>query len=347
MKRINGGVTRRRIAASAGAFAAAIGLPAYSRANQRPLFTHGVQSGDVDARSATIWTRADRAAKVMFEIATTEQFTGAMRLAPLNALPDSDFAVKRLVEGLSPDQDYFYRMTLADLNDLNTMSEPIVGRFRTAPSGRRNIRFVWSGDTAGQGWGIDEAGMLTYAAMARHEPDFFIHSGDTIYADAPITDAVALRGGGVWRNRIITPEKRKVAETLDEFRGQWKYNLLDDHCRAMAACAPTFFQWDDHEVVNNWSSSKSLLNDNRYTEKSVALLAARAARAFHEMTPIRFTPAEPDRVYRKIAYGPLLDIFFVDLRSYRGPNGPSRERQLQPAARILGETQCAWLKAAL
>ena len=31
--------------------------------------------------------------------------------APLNALPDSDFAVKRLVEGLPSDQDIFYRLT--------------------------------------------------------------------------------------------------------------------------------------------------------------------------------------------------------------------------------------------
>ena len=50
------------------------------------------------------------------------------------------------------------------------------------------MRFVWSGDTAGQGWGInpDFGGMRIYAAMRAVEPDFFIHSGDTIYADGPI-----------------------------------------------------------------------------------------------------------------------------------------------------------------
>ena len=86
----------------------------------------------------------------------------------------------------------------------------------------------------------------------------------------------------------------------------------------MNATVPTFYQWDDHEVVNNWSPGKDLGADDRYTEKSVHVLAARAGRAFHEMTPIRFTPAEPGRVYRKVGYGPLLDVFFVDLRSYRG-----------------------------
>jgi len=59
------------------------------------------------------------------------------------------------------------------------------GRFRTAPSDRRSISFTWAGDQAGQGWGIDEArgGMRTYATMLRNRPDFFIHSGDHIYAD--------------------------------------------------------------------------------------------------------------------------------------------------------------------
>ena len=345
-------MTRRGFmtSASAAGLVAASGLamPFYSRANQRPVFTHGVQSGDVDTNSGMIWARADRPSKVMFEVSTTESFDNAMKLPPMHALPESDYAVKRLLENLASDQDMFYRMQLVDLADVNITSEPIVGRFRTAPTEKRNVRFAWSGDTAGQGWGIDDKGMYTYATMAKHTPDFFIHSGDTIYADGPMKDEVADKDGKViWKNTVLIDEKRKVAETLDEFRGQWKYNMMDAHCQAMNAIVPTFFQWDDHEVTNNWSDSKSVMADDRYTEKSVALMTARAARAFHEMTPIRYTPAEPGRVYRKIAYGPLLDVFFIDLRSYRGPNGPSMETEMTPASRILGETQAEWLKAGL
>ncbi len=342
---------RRRLLKSAGATAvlAASGLamPALSRASSRPVFTHGVQSGDVDTNSGMIWTRTDRPSRVMFEVSTTESFASPTRLAPLDALPDSDFAVKRLLEGLPSDQEIFYRMVAVDLSDANAMSEPVIGRFRTAPAARRNVRFTWSGDTAGQGWGIDEQGMYTYATMARHEPDFFLHSGDTIYADGPMKDEVELADGTKWVNKVLIDEKRKVAETLDEYRGQWKYNLMDEHCRALNAVCPTFFQWDDHEVTNNWSSSKDLSGDDRYSEKSVGLLTARAARAFHEMTPIRFMPAEPGRVYRKIAYGPLLDVFFLDLRSYRGPNGASMEEEMTDASRVLGAEQMRWLKREL
>lgn len=344
-------LSRRGFLTSAGAAglvaASGVAMPSLSRANARPTFSHGVQSGDVDVSSGMIWTRADRPSRVMFEVATREDFANAVTLSPLDALPASDLTVKRLVTGLPADQHIFYRLTLADLADINVMSEPIVGHFKTAPASKQSIRFVWSADTAGQGWGIDETGMKTYATMAGHNPDFFIHSGDTIYADGPMVDEVQLADGGVWANTVLTDAKRAVAQTLDEFRAQWKYNMLDRHVRDFNARIPGFYQWDDHEVVDNWSPSKALRGDDRYTEKSVALLSARARRAFHEMMPVRSAPAEPGRIYRKISHGPMLDIFFLDLRSYRGPNGPSMEDTMTPDSRVLGAEQVQWLKREL
>ncbi|KAA2313324.1 alkaline phosphatase [Pseudooceanicola sediminis] len=340
-------LTRRSMLIGTAAATATLAMPSISRAASRPMFTHGVQSGDVTTSSGMIWTRTDRPAKVMMEVATSESFNDARRLAPLDTNPASDLTVKRMVQGLPADQDIFYRFTAADLSDVNAVSEPIVGHFRTAPASRRSVRFAWSGDTAGQGYGIDEAGMRTYATMAQHEPDFFLHSGDTIYADGALSDEITAGDGTQWKNLIVTPEKSKVAETLDEYRGQWKYNLMDEHLLALNAQVPTFFQWDDHEVINNWSASKDLTADDRYSEKSIHVLAARAARAFHEMTPISYTPSEPGRVYRKIAYGPMLDIFFLDMRSYRGANGANLESEINETSTYLGRDQIEWLQAEL
>ncbi len=235
-------LTRRAFVTSASAAglvtASGLAMPYYSRASQRPAFTHGVQSGDVDASSGMVWTRTDRPSRVMFEVSSTEDFANATRLAPLDTSPASDFTVKRLLTDLASDQDIFYRMTAADLADINTLSEPIIGRFRTAPASKRNIRFAWSGDTAGQGWGIDEDGMKTYATMGKHTPDFFLHSGDTIYADGAMVDEVDLPDGTKWKNTVLIDEKRKVAETLDEYRGQWKYNLMDRNVLALNADLP-------------------------------------------------------------------------------------------------------------
>jgi alkaline phosphatase D len=63
--------------------------------------------------------------------------------------------------------------------------------------------------------------------------------------------------------------------------------------------------------------------------------------------PIRTTLAEPGRVYRQISYGPLLDVFMIDMRSYRGPNAEDNDETYGPASYILGPVQVAWLKRAL
>ncbi|WP_162718288.1 alkaline phosphatase D family protein [Rhizobium sp.] len=344
--------TRRRFLSSMGAvggFAVAgLAMPYYARgSSSRPVFTSGVQSGDVDQTSGVIWTRVDRPSRLFVEYSTSDKFSNAVRLPPIDVTPDSDLTAKLLLQDLPADQEVFYRFRAADIQDINSRSEPILGQFRTAPVSRRDIRFVWSGDTVGQGWGIDEEGMRTYSTIAYHRPDFMIHSGDTIYADNPVPDEISLRGGGVWKNRVVTEAKREIAQTLDQFRGQWTYNLLDEHVKSLNAVCPIFYQWDDHEVLNNWSPSTDLSHDDRYKEKSVAVLSARAARAFHEMTPTRHVAAEPGRIYRKVSYGPLLDVFFVDLRSYRGPNSHGLDEKLSPQSRIFGERQVAWLKREL
>jgi alkaline phosphatase D len=237
---------------------------------------------------------------------------------------------------------------MVDLGDLETASEPVIGSFATPPAARRDIRFVWSADTAGQGWGInpDLGGMRIFEAMRQLEPDFFIHSGDTIYADNPIPAEKATPEGGIWRN-LTTEAKAKVAETLDEFRGQYAYNLLDDNLRRFNAQVPMYAQWDDHETIDNWYWERRLDHDGRYQEGSVALLAARAARAFMEWMPVRQHPLERDRIYASFRYGPSLEVFRIDMRSYRGPNTDGLERALAPEAMILGAAQMRWLKRAL
>jgi len=105
---------------------------------------------------------------------------------------------------------------------------------------------------------------------------------------------------------------------------------------------PIFVQWDDHDVVDNWSPSKVL--GEPYREKAIMLLAARAQRAFHELYPIRESATEPGRVYRSIAYGPMLDVFMLDERSYRGPNNENRQTAYGPDSHFLGPDQLAWLK---
>ena len=336
--------SRREALLGSVALAGGLAMPGLVRAQSRPIMTHGVQSGDVAHDGAVVWGRADREAEMWVEWSTSDSFRDVHLMPRLPVGSPTDNTGKMALTGLPSDQEIFYRVTMADLSD-GTKSEPVVGHFRTAPNAMRDISFVWSGDTVGQGWGIDEdrGGMKTYATMLQHRPDFFLHSGDTVYSDGPLQEQVELADGTMWKN-IVTEAKSKVAETLDEYRGQHLYNMMDKNVLAFNAEVPIIAQWDDHEVTNNWYPNEMLDGDDRYTVKSARLLAARAGQAFHEMLPTRQNLAEPRRIYRKVAYGPLLDVFVIDMRTYRGDNTANTEEGGTP---FLGAEQMAWLKREL
>jgi alkaline phosphatase D len=341
-------LTRRRVLAGGGAAAAVTMLggirgPYLSRASDRPLITHGLQSGDVSGDSAVVWARADRPSRMLVEASTTESFAEIINGVAIDVLPESDFTGKVLLEDLPSGEEIFYRISFADLSAPTILSETQIGHFRTAADSASDIYFVWSGDTCGQGWGIDEArgGMTSYATMLRNRPDFFIHCGDNIYADCPLHAELALPNGEIWRN-LVTEEKSRMAETLPDYRGNYKYNLLDQNVRAFNAEIPTFALWDDHEVANDWFPGE-IRKD--HANINAMLLAARGRRAFTEFMPMRQTLAETGRVYRKIGYGPLLDIFLLDMRSYRAPD--PRDAAAGPGREILGAAQLKWFKREL
>lgn len=349
--------TRRRFAQqmaqlSIGAYVIPRARPLFSdeitEDRTRPNIIGGVASGDVSVTSATIWSRSDRASRMLVELSSNDTFRNAKRLVGPDVLESTDFTGKMKLQGLRPGEPVYYRITFQDLEDLSRLSQPHVGRLTTAPNEPREISFVWSGDTAGQGFGIDlnRGGMTSFEAIRKLAPDFFVNSGDICYADNPIESEIRLEDGSVWKN-IVTEGKSKVAETLEEFRANYRYNLLDQNLRRMNAEIPSFVQWDDHETLNNWYPGERLTNDDRYKEKSVSLLAARARQAFFEYLPIPASTDGLSRIYRSLPYGPLLEIFFLDLRSYRGPNSPNRQAEASEASAYMGTKQIRWLKNAL
>ena len=350
------------------ASASAVAAPA-SRVGQtrsRIALPSGVQAGDVGTDQATLWARADRPGRLMARLrdADRDGRRGGRVLRGPWVDARTDGTGRLDLSRLGAGRDY-----LADLwfeDEDGTRGE--VGRlvFRTGerrggrhdrydrrgrPGGHgrhRGTSFVWTGDTAGQGWGInpDLGGMTAYAAMHATRPDFFVHCGDTVYADGEIAESVTEPDGQVWRNLVI-PEVTKVAETLAEFRGRHRYNLMDDNIRAFYAEVPVIAQWDDHETTNNWYPGE-ILTDARYTERRVDVLAARGRRAWQEYQPISTEQVRgrgrdgfaAARIYRKIERGPQLDVFCLDMRTEKSPNTAGLE---QRATQTLGAEQVDWL----
>ena len=324
--------------------AAASAFPSMIRSlRATPQVTHGIQIGDPLSGRAIIWARADRPSRMVVDYGTTENFTRNRSVSGPIVSSASDFTGRIDLKNLKASETFFVRVRFEDI-DGRTLSDPVIGSFRTAPLGPRDIRFLWSADMVGQGYGInpDLGGIRIYETMRKLDPDFFIHCGDTIYGDNPVPAEIRLSDGTLWKN-LTTEAKSKVAETLDEFRGNFQYNLLDDNVRRFSAAVPQIWQWDDHEVCDNWSPGKNLHDMPEYKVKDIGTLVGRSKQAFFEYSPMRIDPSQP-RIYRRIPYGPLLDVFMLDLRSYRAANSFNRQEFESAETTYFGEQQLRWLR---
>jgi alkaline phosphatase D len=303
----------------------------------------GVAAGDVSGDRAVIWSQSDRPGQLLVEWDTSARFAAPRRVVGPTVTAASAFTGIVELTGLPAGQTVSYRVTFVDGRDA---SAPIVGRFATPPPAGATWRFAWSGDTCGQGYGRnpDHGGLRIYQAIAAAEPRFFLNSGDLIYADNPIPPSITLPDGRVWRNQTDETLAR-VAESLDDFRHRFAYNLDDPHLQGFLAGCPVIAQWDDHETRNNWYPGQQL-DDPRYRERDASTLAARARQALFEFTPIaRGAAGLAAPIQRVIHYGPDLDVIVVDLRSFRTAN--DRNRGDDDRAAMLGTAQARWLVEAL
>jgi alkaline phosphatase D len=113
-------------------------------------------------------------------------------------------------------------------------------------------------------------------------PDFFLHLGDTIYAD---------RGG--------------TAHRLSDFWAKYRANRADAWSQFCLAETSAYVVWDDHEVEDNYLPGNPLASAGR--------------KAFLDYWPIRRHPDEPERIYRSFRWGQALELFLLDVRQYRDP----------------------------
>lgn len=313
-----------------------------------PVIDYGVGAGDVGMNGAVVWSHVDRPAQMFVEYSTTESFQNVRRIKGTLATPETGLTARAALRGLPRGQRIHYRVVFEDVASGRMRSQPVTGVFRTPAAAPANVRLAWSADTVGQGWGIDESrgGMRLFETMRLAEPDVFLNLGDTIYADQPLQPEVTLDDGTIWRN-LVTPAKSKVAETLDEFRGAHLYNRLDANYKRFAAEVAQVTLWDDHEVRDNWFPSQEIPLDERYREKRISVLSQRARRAFLEHYPIPVRADETGLVYRSVAYGPLVEMFALDMRQYRGANSDNIQTALTADSAFMGVRQVEWLKERL
>ena len=136
---------------------------------------------------------------------------------------------------------------------------------------------------------------LTQAAAERL--DFFAFLGDTVYADG--------------------------STTIEDYRLFWDAARTTPGFIDVTASTAMIATWDDHEVGNNWTAAGL----------APGQLEA-ALRAFREVMPQQ-VGSEGSTVWRRLSYGPVLDVFVLDCRGERAGED------------YLSRTQMDWLKAGL
>lgn len=266
-----------------------------------------VTVGGVTDRSAVVWARPAGAGPVQIEVGAAN--AAARRAFTAEAVEESDFTVRVRVDGLVPATRHVYRVAWR--------GERLEGEFVTAPEpgAARPVRLLWSGDLGGSGRCRSPAsGYAIFHAMAARRPDFFVFVGDTIYAD----------------HRCPVPENLPGADfraaDLAGYRTKHRYNRADPAVQALFRTTSVYAIWDDHEVRNDFAGP-------------IEPLMPIGRRAFLEYWPIAPPPEDPGRLYRRMRWGRLLELFILDTRQYRSPNA----MRDGPEKTMLGQAQRDWL----
>jgi phosphodiesterase/alkaline phosphatase D-like protein len=311
-------VTRRELVASATAAGALAAVPPAWGAkllNRKPRvgpgdFFDGVASGEPAPDAVTFWSRLETHRPRSGARLVVARDLGLRRVVATAIVPTGsgvNGALKARVGGLDPGTEYFYVWESG-----SGVSE--IGRTRTAPAPGAvdPLRMAYS---SCQHWSFGFYGAHQHAAGLA-DIDLYLFLGDYVYE----------RGGNDIRRDNID------AVDLRTYRRKYALYRSDPGLRELHRLHPTVHVWDDHEVANNYTN-----ND----PPPAAAQRMAAYRAAFEWLPRMTFPRERHRIYKRLSFGALADVFLLDERQYR----TGRNDGLPSS--MLGGGQLAWLLAEL
>ena len=227
--------------------------------------------GDVTPDEAMVWLRAEADSQVFLHYSKEASFGDFASIGPFPVDREADCTVLIRLENLQPATTYYYRAAV------NGKQPGHIARFVTAPgpNDAATVSFCCSGDTR-----ESYQPFTVMSAIRAQRPDFFLHLGDTIYAD---------RGG--------------TARHLTEFWAKYRANRNDAATQFCFDEISTYVTWDDHEVADDYLPGNPLAPIGR--------------KAFLDYWPIRRSLEEPERIYRSFRWGKALELFILDTRQYR------------------------------
>lgn len=294
-------------------------------------FYHGVASGDPTPNSVIIWTRVtpevDGPVSVRWRVGIDTTLNDLVAEGTFVTDADRDYTVKVDVTGLQPGQFYFYEFSALNKNSL-------IGRTKTAPDGTVDqLRFaVVSCSKYGNGY------FNVYEKIYEgNDVDAVIHLGDYFYEGA---------GSSILQEempRSAPPANELIV--LSDYRIRNASHKLDSDSRKMHQLYPLIAVWDDHESANN-SYRDGAENHTEGAEGTWVDRKAASLQAYYEWMPLRLPdPNNTERIWRKLSYGDLVDLYMLDTRLY------DRDKQLDllepqdPERTLIGQEQMQWLQS--
>jgi alkaline phosphatase D len=257
-----------------------------------------------------------------FALSSEEDFRDAFRTRWIVAAAEGDYLIKTQVTGLEPGTRYYYRLLSGP--DLESLEAGPTGTFRTLDGQgvAREVSFVVVTGMnrfafralALKNLAFEDLrlGFPALSAIALHQPDFFIGTGDNVYYDSPFFGRAASRDSmrAKWHRQFATP---RFAELLQDVSTYWE---KDDHD----------FRYDDADPYGPFEPSADL-----------------AAEVFLEQVPVAAPGDEDPRTYRTHRINDLVQIWLVEVRDHRDAN----TEPPSPDKTIWGEQQRAWLQRTL
>ncbi len=321
-------------------------------------FSLGVASGEPWPDNVVLWTRLVRdgqapdggmgaqPVEVTWEVARDEHMKDVVRSGVTLAMADVAHSVHVEVGGLEPARWYWYRFQALGV-------QSPIGRTRTAPAPGASISSVSFAAACCQYWMYGN--WAAYRRIVEEKIDFILHLGDYIY-ESPSSSAAAVK-------QVVREVPFGVPKTLSDYRRVHAHYKTDPAIQAAHGALPWIMTWDDHEVENDYTAGSTEFRLPRFE-----LLQQRAAayQAYWEHMPLRLAqrPLGPNAImYRRFAYGDLVDLVMLDERQYRSslpcpPAPPARDRSrrvavedcadiLDPKRSMLGMDQERWLAKTL
>lgn len=275
------GLSRRRFLRLAGT--AAAGIPIVTQVGCAPAvidtpdvgtgISLGYTSGEATSDSAIVWLRAAPGSRAVVQYGKDPALANFASTPEFAVREHADFTAQTILRALEPSSTYYYRAQL-----VGRRPGPIA-RFKTAPRAddAAKVSFCFSGDTR-----ETYKPFTIMDAVRAQQPDFFLHLGDTIYAD---------RAG--------------TARTLEQFWAKYRANRDDAATQRCFLETSYYVIWDDHEVANDYLPGHPLAPIGR--------------QAFLDYWPVQRFAGEAQRIYRSFRWGQAVELFLLDTRQYRDP----------------------------